>query len=339
MPSQERVNWAKVRVAAVCAAAVTILLTLFWLLSGGTLFEEKASLYLYIPDATGLDSDSPVTVDGITVGKVKDVSLSGSNDPNRVIRVTISVEHKQLAVIPVDSYAAADALTMIGDKYIAITSGHMPNSIRAGSELTYREKPDITKRLDMRQFEEQLRIIDQTLTDIEQKRSLVGQFILNDDMYRELIRRFTQIRDDIRITVNQGTLIGKAVRTDELYRRIGDTFVALDQGLARLQSGQGPMGQFLHDPAQYQQVLATIRDFHKSITDLRASDFVQSDAMYSQLNRNLDSIIQTVENANVNPLLNSTADYEQYNGMAREWAHTVHEFRTDPRKFLRLKIF
>src|SRR3982074_725952 len=104
MPSPQRVNWARFRVSAVCFAALTILGTLIYLLTGGTLLERKAELYLYIPDATGLGDGSPVRVDGIDVGKVSSVGLSGSTQPDRVIRVVLKIERKQLVKIPVDSY-------------------------------------------------------------------------------------------------------------------------------------------------------------------------------------------------------------------------------------------
>ena len=86
MPSPEQVNWAKFRASAVILAALMILGTLVYLLTGGTFLEPKAQIYLYLPDATGVAPGSPVRVDGISVGKVSLVELSGSNEPNRVVK-------------------------------------------------------------------------------------------------------------------------------------------------------------------------------------------------------------------------------------------------------------
>ena len=49
MPSARRVNWARFRVSMVCLVASLILLTLFYLLTGGTLFQPKATLFMYRP--------------------------------------------------------------------------------------------------------------------------------------------------------------------------------------------------------------------------------------------------------------------------------------------------
>src|ERR1035441_4900719 len=118
MPSARQVNWAKFRVTAVSVGALAILAVLVYLLNGGMLFQEKTTLYLYIPDATGLGPGAPVRVDGIGVGKVGVIALSGSSDPGRVIKVTIKAESDRLSQIPVDSFAQLSADTLVGDMFV-----------------------------------------------------------------------------------------------------------------------------------------------------------------------------------------------------------------------------
>src|ERR1700727_2789509 len=99
MPSARRVSWAKFRVTTVSIAAIAILLVLIYQLTGGTLLQPKVSLYLYISDATGLSVGSPVRVDGIGAGTVKKIELTGSNNPSRIVRVTMTMEHAKLDAI------------------------------------------------------------------------------------------------------------------------------------------------------------------------------------------------------------------------------------------------
>src|SRR4051794_13986526 len=123
MPSAEQVNWAKFRSSAVILAALLILGTLAYLLTGGTILESKVQIYLYLPDATGIAPGSPVRVDGIQVGKVRLVELSGSNEPNRVVKVTMTVDVDRLTSITNDSTAETTSDTLIGDKFVDVTSG------------------------------------------------------------------------------------------------------------------------------------------------------------------------------------------------------------------------
>src|SRR5438105_13246626 len=116
MPSAQRVAWAKLRVSAVGLVALAILSTILYLLTGDTLLEPKANLYLYIPDATGVASGSPVRVEGINVGKVESVGLSGSTNPDRIVKITMSIERKSLSSITADSTAQIASDTAIADK-------------------------------------------------------------------------------------------------------------------------------------------------------------------------------------------------------------------------------
>ena len=69
MPSAARIRWAKFRVSVVSVVAVLILATLLFEMFGAVLLSPKTVIYLYIPDASGLSSESPVRVDGIDVGR------------------------------------------------------------------------------------------------------------------------------------------------------------------------------------------------------------------------------------------------------------------------------
>src|SRR5260370_27824852 len=111
MLSPGQVNWAKLRSSAVILAALLILGTLVYLLTGGTFMEPKAQIYLYLPDATGVSKGSPVRVDGIGVGKVSRVELSGSNEPNSV-KVTMTIERDRLISITDDSTAQTTSHTI-----------------------------------------------------------------------------------------------------------------------------------------------------------------------------------------------------------------------------------
>ena len=339
MPSARRVNWAKFRVSVVCFAAAVILVVLFYLLTGGTLFEEKAALFLYLPDATGLDQGSPVRVDGIGVGKVRSVALSGSNQPDRVIRVVLTVARDYLASIPADSYAQLSSDSLIGDKFVDITSGRAAVSMRRDAELTFKAQADMMKSLDLVQFAQQLRVVDALITDIEQGRGRVGQFVLGEDVYRELTQKVADLHKGLQEATSKTTAFGQALYTDALYRKVADPVAAFDQSLARLQSGQGPLGRLLKDPAQYEQFRSGAEDLRRAIGGLRSSELMQSDAMYDQWVRSLISLIRGVDDFNAGPLLTSRQPYDSYNGMARELRDTLRDLRSDPRKYLRLKLF
>ena len=339
MPSVLQVRWAKFRVATVSTVALLILMILVYLLTGGTLLQPKTHLYLYINDATGLGSGSPVRVDGIGVGVVDWVKFSGSNDPNRIVRVQMTVERERLPSITADSIAQISNDTFVGDKFVDITTGKSPDHVPENGELHFKAQPDLMRSVDLTDFEHQLRAVDETLADIESGRSPFGQFVIGDQVYNSMRRRFAELQNSLKRAEATNAQIGGLLYTDVLYRKIHAPILQLDQKIAFLQSGQGELGRLLRDPAQFQQFRGMLQDLKKSIADARQADFMQSDEAYPGWSNTIESLGRQVDNINSSRMLNATDLYESLNGAAREMQKSVKDFRDNPKKYLRLKVF
>lgn len=339
MPSVFQVRWAKFRVAIVSSVALLILMILVYLLTGGTLLEPKAHLFLYINDATGLGPDSPVRVDGIGVGVVDSVKFSGSNDPNRIVRVQMTIERERLASITEDSIAQISNDSFIGDKFVDITTGKAADHVPENGEMHFKVQPDLMRSIDLSDFERQLRLVDDTLGDIEQGRSPMGQFIVGDQVYVAMRRRFTELQNALKKAVATNGQIGSLLYTDALFRKVQAPILQLDQKIALLQSGQGEMGRFLRDPAQFQQLRGMLQELQKTIADAHNADFMQSSQSYEGLSATVGSLTRQVDEINTSRMLNATDLYESMNGAAREVQRSVKDFRENPRKYLRMRVF
>jgi phospholipid/cholesterol/gamma-HCH transport system substrate-binding protein len=339
MPSVERVNWAKFRVSAVSAAALLILGTISALLTGGTLLEPKSKLYVFMPDATGVGPDSPVRVNGIGVGKVALVELTGSNQPERVVRVTMTIERNRLPSITEDSTAQTTSDNLIGDKFIDVESGTSEKHLAPGGEIHFKSSPELMKSIDLTQFQQPLRDIQALLDDIEKGQSPLGQFVMHDTLYNDVRQKITDLERAAQAAVQNTTAAGQALNTDLLYRQIVDPLRQLDQDLARFQSGQGTGAELLQDTKQYEQMRSQVAELRRSIANLHGAEILRSDASYQSWTRQLDAFIQQVDAMNAGPLLTTPAVYDNFNGTAQELEGTIKEFRDDPRKFLRIKIF
>jgi len=336
MPSQQRVNWAKFRVTAVSAVSLLILFTLFYLLTGSTLLSPKVPLYLYMPDGEGLEAQAPVRVDGVDVGEVKTVTLSGLADPDRAVRVTMEIDRTRLVQMPANSEAEISSDTLIGDKFVDITSHPAPVALQPGGEIRLKKTTDIMKAIDILDLERQLRQMDAILQDLEAGRGDLGEFVRGHKMYDDVVRRFSEIEAAVRAAVAATTDVGRVLYKDELWRDFMEKAARVDQTLARLQSGQGADGHFLRDPAQYEQWRSMMGDLRKSAADLHAQPFMQSSEMYAGWNRSLEAIIQRVDTMNADPLFNTAETYERLLGTALEMQKTVRDFREHPGKFLKI---
>jgi phospholipid/cholesterol/gamma-HCH transport system substrate-binding protein len=339
MPSAARVRWAKFRVSAVSLVAILILLVLFYLLTGGTLLSQKVPLYLYMPDGLGLEPDSPVRVDGVDVGKVKTVRLSGSHDPQREVVATLSVQSERLSSIPTASEAEISSDSLIGDKFVDVTSHPAAATVAPEGEIHLKPPNDLMKAIDIRDLEKQLVQVDTMLRDLEEGRGPVGEFVQGRQMYIDVVKRFAEIETAFRAAVAATTDVGRALYKDELYRTFFDTVMKVDAELAQLQAGEGPAGQFLRNPAQYDQWRKTVASMRQSVATIQASPWIQSDATYTAWNRSLSSLIAQVDEMNAHPEFATSATYDRLTGMAQDLRESVRDFRLHPGKYLRLKVF
>jgi phospholipid/cholesterol/gamma-HCH transport system substrate-binding protein len=335
MPSQQRVKWARFRVSAVSLVAMLILFTLFYLLTGGSLLSQRVPLYLYLSDGSGLERDAPVRVDGVDVGKVSAVRLSGSRDARRTVQVVMEVDRYRLAGIPTNSEAEISADTIIGDAFVDVTSRSAPASLLPGGEIRLKKPAESMKAIDILDLERQLRTFDALLQDLETGRGPVGDFVQGRKMYDDLVKRSAEIERALRAAVSATSAVGKALYSDEMYRRLSDSAARLDGALAAWQSGEGGAGRLLRDPAQYEKLRATLGDVRRSVAALHAGPMIQSADAYAGWNRGLAALTRQVDDINSTPAFTTSAPYESLSGAAREVRDWVRDFRTHPGKFLR----
>jgi phospholipid/cholesterol/gamma-HCH transport system substrate-binding protein len=331
-----------VTIVAVCALA--ILGVLSYLLTGGTIFASKSNLYLFIPDATGVEPGSPVRVNGIGIGKVTGVRLTKSTDPNRVIQVTMLVETDSLSYVSLDSSAEVSADTLIGDKFIDISSGKSPSHVPPNTEIRFQPPSDVLKSVDLAQFQRQIRQMEQTLSDIEAGRGPVGEFVEREQLYDDLVRSVQRIEGAISAAVESTGQIGSLLYSDVLYRQIADPVRQIDDALARLQSGQGTAGNLLRDSAQYDQLRQQAASFRSSLEEIRhghgaAGQFIYSDRTWRDLVDGVSSISAGVDRIVTGPEFATTATYDNLNGRLAELRDLIQDVRRDPRKYLRIKVF
>ncbi len=319
--------------------AFVIFLELAYLLSGGTLLSRKTHIYLYVNDATGLSNDSTVSIDGIDIGQVENVALSGSADPARTVKVTMKVEESRLRSVPDDSLVDISADSLAGDKYVDISSGKSTKPLAPGAELKYRNSGELMSRIDLSQFQDQISKIDAVLTDIEQGRSQLGQFIKGDAMYVNLLHTLGQLEGAFHAAMASTAEVGGALYTDAIYSDLKAPFKQLDQTLAEIQSGQGAAGRFLRDPADYQAWLNSIEGIRKQVESIGKSDFFASDESYRNWNMLVASTIAQVDQMSAEPMLNNASQYESLAGAAAQLRDSLRDFHRDPAKYTRYRIF
>ena len=82
MASQKKVRWAELRTGILAVASMLLVAVLIFLLtSQGSIFSGNFHLRSYFDDSEGLNANDPVRVNGILVGYIGGIRLTGSRDP------------------------------------------------------------------------------------------------------------------------------------------------------------------------------------------------------------------------------------------------------------------
>jgi phospholipid/cholesterol/gamma-HCH transport system substrate-binding protein len=358
MPDHHKVRWSQLRIGVVAVTAFVILFVMVFLLTStkGGIFKHEALLRTYMDDASGLSDGTAVRLNGITIGYLDGLELTGSRDPKRAVGFDMKVRPEYLAQIPVDSVVGIGAANLLGDKFLNITQGRSSERVKDGAELKPLESQDIPELLKqmatlLTSFQTSLNRVDNLLAGVEAGKGNLGKLLKDEELYNTInaiTAEGTKLLSDIR--TGNGTL-SKLIYDNTLYEEVRAPLRRVDAILADVQSGQGTVGKALKDPALFDQAKQTIAELDKLLADVNGGRgsvgkamkdeelYRQAVTLVNRLNGTIEKISAgqgTVGQLLVNPQL-----YDTLNSTTAEAQSLVKDIRANPKKFLSvtLKIF
>ena len=335
-------------------AAMAIAVTLIFLLTSSKgILKRNVPLRTYMDDASAMQEGTPVRLNGIGIGYVDSLQLTNSPDPKRAVEFVLMVEEKSLTDIPVDSHTGIAAANLLGDKFINITKGISKQYVKAGDELASLQAQDIPQLMNqmaglLQSFQGIVGRVDGLLEGVEEGKGNLGLFLKDRELYDRLNgigAEGQKLLSDVR--TGHGTL-SKLIYDDALYQEVRAPINRLNAILGDMQNGQGTAGKLLKDPALFDEASQTLNELRGLVADLNAGKGTagkllkdeqlhqRANELIAKLNTTIDKIDAgqgTVGQFVVNPQL-----YEELSGATREFQGLAKDIRTNPKKFLRIKL-
>jgi len=354
MAAPKKVRWAQLRVGVMAIAAMLIAAMLIFLLTSQTpVWRHWAMLYTYLDDSAALTKGAPVRLNGILIGSVDEVELSGSNEPNRIVRISMRVESAHLKDIPADSIAGISAETVLATKYINISKGRSAVPVQPNAELKAEpstELQDLVKK-GFNLFDSAQAILqrmDKIIGLVESGQGSIGKFLVDDEFYNRLTLTVAEMQK-VAETIGSGRgTVGKLLYDESLYEEARSSIAQLDRLIADLQAGQGTAGKLLKDDALYNETRATVAQMHQLLDDINAGKgtagkLLKDETAYKQIQGVLGKMDTTLDRVNsgqgtLGQLLVNPQLYESMRGMSSELQALVKDIRANPKKFLRMKM-
>jgi len=355
MATQDKLNWAQLKVGILAMVALFFVAVLVILLTGNTnFFTSRVHLFTYVDDAAGLVESSPVRINGIQAGKVTSVKLSGKTEPRHQIIIDFEVDQPMLKEIPDDSLASIASDNLLGStKFISIMKGKSPEHVAPDSEihsLDTREFDDLVQQgySVLNSLQAILTKVDGIVAQVEVGKGTIGKLLVDETMYNNVQSIISQVQT-LATTINsdKGTL-GKLINSDEFYKEVQSTIKRVNLLVDDLNAGKGTAGKFLKDPAVYDDLHKTVAQLNTILDDLNAGKgtagmLLKDPKIANQVSGTLAKVDVTIDKVNsgegtIGQLLVNPQLYDSMNGATRELQGLLKDFRANPKKFLRIKL-
>ena len=339
----------RLRVLTLGIVAVFLSSVLIFLLVGGTgdLFEHRATLITFMPDAAGIAEADEVRLNGIRIGKVQKAELMGGYDKARQVRAEMRILARYMKEIPDDSQTAISADSLVGDKFLAITEGKSLTPVREGAVLRgepYREAADRAHQIEA--LHNDLTQLDQILVELSSPETRSGQMFQSSELYNSILSGMDAFHVTLHKFTSPQSDLGKAFYTLEVYNDIEDFIRTVDKALAGIQNGEGTLGHAFASDDQYNEAVRAIRDLRSFLADANAGKggwgaWLQDDSNYRQFTRTLAGASRSIDELNrgdgkASQLLASAQFYESLTGSLRQIESMLRDLRQDPHKYLRV---
>jgi phospholipid/cholesterol/gamma-HCH transport system substrate-binding protein len=363
MALETKTTWARLRVGLMAIVALVILGVLVYLLSGSAgLFKSHVLLYTFFNNSGAIAAGSPVRLNGILIGKVTHVDLTGSNAPGRVVKLTLEVDSDFIPQIPDDSQSETAQLNLLGTKYVNIAKGKSSRPIQPGAEIKSAETAELQDWLKQGNvliggMQDILAKVNVLLADIQSGKGSIGKLLVDETLYNKIISITDQVQK-LTETLNSNRGIGKLINDEALYNDVRGTVARINNLMDGIDQGQGTIGKFIKDPALYDQGVGAIADTRKAIANIdkliagleagegSAGKLLKSNELHDQIKGTigrLDSMLDKINNGQgtLGQLLVNPSLYESLDGTTREMNGLMKDFRKNPKKFLtiQLKLF
>jgi len=361
MPSQQEVRWSQLKVGLIVLVAAVILVTLLFLMtssSGLGVLSKKLTVTTYFENSAGLKVGGAVTLEGVTIGSVKAVTIS--TEPARKltpVRVVMKIDSKYDYGLKKDSKAALTTNGVLGDTVVDINSQAAVGApLQDGDELHTLETPSLTDVVKASQGTiEQLNVIlakmNTIVDNLQSGKGSVGKLINDPELYDKANATVDELHT-LEVNLNNGRgSVGKLMTDDTLYNRLNLAADKFDKIASALQGTQGTAGMLINDPKFAQQLRDTLTHTNALLADVQSgkgtAGMLINDPQFAQSLR--DTMTQanqiiTKVNKGEGTLGKLTTDDQAYtnlNKLLTESTLLVSTIRQDPKKYLtiHLKIF
>lgn len=265
----------------VLGALAAFLVGIFLIGEQNNLFRPMNDYLVRFGNVSGLQSGNPVQLNGVDVGRVSEIVLSELPSENR-LEVRIEVDRRYARRIRKDSTARIQTLGLLGDKYIAISSGSeeavlVPNR----GEINAAPATNVDKLIAsgedaVENFVSISASLTRILERMDQGNSVLGLLMapLPDDRRdRDVFDSLYSILDSvdrIALALDEGRgPLARLLLDEEMGSSLQRSMTRFENLMTAAESGDGLVPSLLHDTELRDSVARTVQNLEQSSAEIQ----------------------------------------------------------------------
>jgi phospholipid/cholesterol/gamma-HCH transport system substrate-binding protein len=284
----------EIKTAILVISATLLFIWGYSFLKGRDLLTNYKTFYVEYDNVEGLAKSAPVTLNGLTIGKVNSIKLNENTGKLLVelqLKTDFPISKSSIATIYEPGFIAGKQIAIdpnFKDKTIAIDGQKLLGKIKLGLSASVGEKLiPVQEKLEklMLNTDNLITGINNVLDKKGQENLKTGLSELSKtiEQFHKASSRLNTILDD-----NKGQIKGAVVNFNKIsndFSKISDslnkadlgktaknlqkTLANVDKIMANLQAGKGTMGKMLNDEALYNNLAKTSNELELLLQDVR----------------------------------------------------------------------
>jgi phospholipid/cholesterol/gamma-HCH transport system substrate-binding protein len=195
------------------------------------------TLYAKFKDVKGLHPGSEVSLSGLRVGVVKDISVA--TDDSKEMVATLQITSKAKSRLRADSQATLRTQGVLGDRYIELSIGsNSEKELGDGGTIKTSEDPDL--------FSKSGSVVEG-----------LSRYLKEGGDVDSLVKNLARLSDNL-VQLSVQVKKEKSILNELFYgssgRNLNQALTHLDSILRKIDGGDGTLGSLINDPTVYEDV-------------------------------------------------------------------------------------